>query len=224
MSKKSKKKHDREVYDQVEMKKSTENTPQDEDVSDENIEELVEYLTEQTKAVSTSFVVNMSDYAYNRMSDLANRRLYLYGEIVSPEQYAVLPRGAATANILECIMDINRADTGIPVAERKPIVIYINSPGGSVVDGFAIIAAIEASKTPVVTVNIGEWSSMAFLIGIAGHLRLSLPNMTFLLHDGTAFIVGSANKVRDRTRFDERYEKQVVRAHVLKHKIGRAHV
>lgn len=115
------------------------------------------------------------------------------------------------------IFEYNREDRGKPIEERQPIRLYINSPGGDVTGGFAIISTIMTSKTPVYTINVGQWSSMAFLIGITGHRRFSLPNMTFLMHDGSLITAGSTNKAQDKMKFDQRYENEVVKAHVLKH-------
>lgn len=58
---------------------------------------------------------------------------------------------------------------------------------------------------------------MAFLIGIAGHKRFSLPKASFLMHDGSIFLYGSANKVKDRVEFENRFENEVVKPFVLKH-------
>ena len=102
-------------------------------------------------------------------------------------------------------------------AEREPIRLYINSPGGDVTEGFALISAMELSKTPIHTINMGQWSSMAFLIGIAGHKRFSLPKASFLMHDGSIFLYGSANKVKDRIEFENRVEDEVVKPFVLEH-------
>ena len=46
------------------------------------------------------------------------------------------------------ILRYNRLDKDIPIEDRIPIKIYINSPGGSVADGYALIDAIRLSKTP----------------------------------------------------------------------------
>ena len=105
---------------------------------------------------------------------------------------------------MEQIIDCNRIDEGKSPAEREPIRLYINSPGGDVTEGFALISAMELSKTPIHTINMGQWSSMAFLIGIAGHKRFSLPKASFLMHDGSIFLYGSANKVKDRIEFENR--------------------
>lgn len=58
---------------------------------------------------------------------------------------------------------------------------------------------------------------MAFLIGISGHKRYSLPNMVFLMHDGSNFMYGSTGKVQDEAKFHERYEQNVIKNHILKH-------
>ena len=147
------------------------------------------------------------------------RELYLYGVIESVDtEDSGLYFDASKASILvEHILEFNRQDDGIPTEERRPIRLYINSPGGSMTEGFALVSAIELSKTPIYTINLGQWSSMAFLIGICGHKRFSLPNMTFLMHDGATAMFGSASKVQDRIDFEKRFEQEVVRRHVLKH-------
>ena len=151
---------------------------------------------------------------YRMLEDLKERRLYLYREI-EPLGYE------ETSN--ETILDFNREDMNVPISDRKPIRLFINSPGGDVTDGMPIIAAIELSKTPVYTINLGQWCSMAFLIGITGHKRFSLPYATFLLHEGTSFAGGATNKVQDRVKFDERVEKEVIKPHVLHHSNMKEH-
>lgn len=181
------------------------------------LEQIAGLAAQRVSPISTTFAVNLSNREFSHLQEYYDRRLYLYGVIDSLGDYAELLHSTAATDIVESIMNINRADANIPKSEREPIMLYINSPGGSPVEGFAIVEAIKASKTPVTTINMGQWSSMAFLIGITGHLRLSLPNMTFLLHDGWNLMSNSSNKVRDRARFDARYEKKVIREHVLKY-------
>lgn len=180
------------------------------------LEQIVNGVLAQM-GIGNNCVVNLGGFEYRRLQEYNNRRLYLYGEITPPDDYVDLARNMTAANIVENILNINRADAGIPSSKREPIVLYINSPGGSVLDGFSIIEAIKLSKTPVITVNMGKWESMAFLIGIAGHKRLSLPNMIFLMHDGDTFFMNSTSKVYDGARFYEHYHKRVVREHILKY-------
>ena len=56
--------------------------------------------------------------------------------------------------------------------ERKPIQLFINSYGGSVYDGLALIDVIKRSKTPVHTVCIGSCMSMALWIWLAGEMAV----------------------------------------------------
>ena len=149
---------------------------------------------------------------YERYLDQLDRRLYL---TVPIEDGAFDFDMTVATEIVDNIIAYNREDRDLPKEERKPIRLYINSPGGDVTDGFAIVNAIKISKTPIYTVNIGQWSSMAFLIGITGHRRFSLPNMTFLMHDGSTFTFGSSNKAQDKMKFEQRYENEVVKSHIM---------
>jgi ATP-dependent Clp protease protease subunit len=66
---------------------------------------------------------------------------------------------------------------------RKPIKLYINSFGGSVYDGFAIVGVIENSKTPVHTYGYGSVMSMALLIFVTGHYRYANRFVSFMYHE-----------------------------------------
>ena len=131
--------------------------------------------------------LGMGEYEY--YLDIQDRRLYL----TTPIDNDVMDFGMSNAmSLTDNIISYNREDQNLAISDRKPIRLYINSPGGDIVEGFSLVGAIETSKTPVYTINVGQWSSMAFLIGIAGHRRFSLPYMTFLMHDGSSFTYGSA--------------------------------
>lgn len=166
-----------------------------------------------------SLNVECSLEEFSRERETEDRRLYLNGEIESLdyESKCMYVSTSMTGKIVERIFDFNRADKGLPVEERKPIRLYINSPGGEITEGFALLSAIEISKTPVYTINVGEWCSMAFFIGITGHRRFAMPHTTFLMHEGMSFDSGSASKMQDRAKFNERFKHEVIKPHVLKH-------
>ena len=68
--------------------------------------------------------------------------------------------------------------------QTKPIIMYINSPGGSVSDGLMITDTMNYIKSPVYTVVIGLAASMGTIIassGEKGH-RYMLPNAEYLIH------------------------------------------
>ena len=177
-------------------------------------EEITSLFADESAKALASLHCDLEQYL--RLEDAKDRRLYLYGSIGSVD-YDVFGEESITAWLIEQIMMFNRVDKDTPPHERKPIRLYINSPGGDLVEGTALISAMEVSKTPIHTINVGQWCSMAFLIGITGDKRLSLPNATFLMHDGTSGAFGSSSKVQDRVKFEERFEREVVKAHVLKH-------
>lgn len=163
------------------------------------------------------FKVSLNLTEYLAHQEYMNRRLYLTTAIGYADGVVLISESSIADEIVDWIFEYNREDQGKPKEERQPIRLYIDSPGGDVTAGFAIINAIKVSKTPIYTINVGQWSSMAFLIGIAGHRRFSLPDMTFLMHDGSLFAAGSTNKAQDKMKFDQRYETEVIKAHVLKY-------
>ena len=103
----------------------------------------------------------------------------------------------------------------IPVDERQPIVIFIDSYGGDLGACFTIVDAIKMSKTPVYTLNIGSAYSAGFFIFIAGHKKLAYPHSSFLYHEGSAGTSGTAGQFENFSAF---YKKQLaqLKDHVLK--------
>lgn len=102
----------------------------------------------------------------------------------------------------------NRQDEqdGIPVEERTPIKIYIDSPGGDLIATFTMINSIRMSKTPVWTINIGAAYSGGFFTFIAGHKRFAYPLSSFLFHEGSTGTSGDAGKFRN---FADFYKKEL---------------
>ena len=65
----------------------------------------------------------------------------------------------------------------------NPIALWVNSSGGSVYDGFAIIDVMKGLSCPVYTITCGQAMSMASLIAMAGDKRFVTEDSLFLLHD-----------------------------------------
>ena len=76
-------------------------------------------------------------------------------------------------------------EDGIPVEERKPIKVYIDSNGGCLDDTLTMIDAISMSKTPVWTICVGNAYSGGFFTFIAGHKRIAYPMSSFMFHEGS---------------------------------------
>ena len=155
---------------------------------------------------------------YLHLKDLEHRKFYLSHEVERLDNEDGFNEFlSSTGYIIKRIMDFNAQDKGLEPKDRLPIKLFINSPGGSVSEGFPLVSTIKLSKTPVYTINIGAWCSMAFLIGIAGHKRFALPYTKFLLRDGSLFAGGSTNKVQDQVEFNKRFEREIVKKHILKY-------
>ena len=141
--------------------------------------------------IKNNYTYNLSYSDYFEQVDDDDRHLYINADIDSD----------TIDTIVYAIMRYNKLDKDIPIEDRKPILIYINSYGGYVTDGYGVISAILASKTPVYTINQANCASMALLIFIAGHKRYAMRYSEFLLHDGSTFSVGTSSKVEDRMNF-----------------------
>jgi ATP-dependent Clp protease protease subunit len=95
-------------------------------------------------------------------------------------------------------------EQNIPVDQRMPIKIYIDSNGGDLCATFTIIDAIRLSKTPVWTIVIGSAYSGSFNISIAGHKRFAYPLATFMYHEGSTGNIADAGKFRNFADFYDR--------------------
>lgn len=106
------------------------------------------------------------DYAiYRPANPIADRSIWLDSRIC-PE-------------ILQStIMRINELNDG----SGLPIHIYINSYGGEVTSGLAIMDALERCNCPKYTYVLGNASSMAAIIFLAGEKRYMSKNASLMFH------------------------------------------
>ena len=163
--------------------------------------------------------ISCNIYEFTRNAELVDRRLYLYGSIynIDMDEQQLYFDASKASKLVESILDFNRFDEDIAPEERDPIRLYINSPGGDVTEGFALIDAMEISKTPIWTINVGEACSMAFLIGITGTRRFSLKSSTFMMHEPSGLTVGKFSDMADKVAFNQRYGDKVIKDHVMRH-------
>jgi len=134
------------------------------------------------------------------MSENIDRNLVLSGDV---DDDSVKP-------LIEAIYQINEHDAHMRhnLAEGKyevrPIRIIINTNGGGVHAGLALIGAIEMSSTPVHTFVIGKAFSMGLLIALAGHERYAHRLATFMYHELAG---GLYDKVESQRRAIEEYSR-----------------
>ncbi|WP_099301840.1 ClpP family protease [Bacillus sp. Marseille-P3800] len=147
-----------------------------------------------------------SIYEYQDYLALQERKIYFNTEVSS----------SIIADVVYWIHKWNEDDDKLNLTanQRKPITIYINSPGGEMISGFAAIDSIKQSKTKVITVGVGMCASMGALLLIAGHERRAYKNTVILLHDGAMALQSSSKKAKNTmdfySRLDERVKNYVV--------------
>ena len=81
----------------------------------------------------------------------------------------------------------------------KPMYMYINSPGGSVMAGFSMFDTMRHVKSEVSTINVGLAASMGslLLVGGAKGKRLALPHSRVMIHQpAMGGIQGQASDIK----------------------------
>ena len=78
---------------------------------------------------------------------------------------------------------------------RKPINLYINSPGGMVTSGLAMYDTVRYIRAPVHTLCMGTARSMGSFLLMAGEpgQRATLPNASILVHQPSGGFQGKAS-------------------------------
>lgn len=105
------------------------------------------------------------------------------------------------------IKKFNLLDKDIPVEERKPIELHINSVGGSCYDGFGLVSAILSSKTPVHGYCDGYVMSMGFIIYAATHRRFAGRFASFMYHEVSTMSWGKNTEIEEVTKENRRIQK-----------------
>ena len=125
---------------------------------------------------------NRGERAYDIYSRLLKERVVFLGDQVTPE----------TANIVIAqLLHLAYEDL------KKDIKLYINSPGGSVYDGLAIIDTMNYIEPDVQTIGIGLQASMGAMLLSAGAKgkRFALPNARIMIHQPSS---GTEGKITDQ--------------------------
>ena len=84
----------------------------------------------------------------------------------------------------------------------RDVILYINSPGGSVSAGLAIYDTMQYIKPPVSTVCTGQAASMGAVLLAAGAAgkRFALPNSRIMIHQPSGGFRGQATDIEIQAR------------------------
>ena len=135
---------------------------------------LVQYVIEQT---------GQGERSYDIFSRLLKDRIIFFGDEVND----------ATASIIVAQMLFLESED-----PDKDIMLYINSPGGSITAGMAIYDTMNYIKCDVSTICVGMAASMgAFLLSAgAKGKRLALPNSEIMIHQPLGGMQGQATDIK----------------------------
>lgn len=109
-------------------------------------------------------------------------------------------------DIQKSIININISDRDIPVEDRLPVKIFIDTIGGNLVESMSLATVMAMSKTPIITVNIGMAYSAGAILLLAGHKRYTFPYAKALIHTGFGGSVGTFEQTEEAQK---NYKKQV---------------
>jgi ATP-dependent Clp protease, protease subunit len=135
--------------------------------------QLVPMVIEQSSRGERSFDI------YSRL--LRERIVFLNGEV-----------NDATSALVCAQLLFLEADN-----PKKPINLYINSPGGVVTSGFAMYDTMRYIKSPVHTLCMGTARSMGSFLLMAGEPgeRAALPNASLHVHQPLGGVQGQASDI-----------------------------
>lgn len=138
---------------------------------------LIPYVIEQT---------NKGERSYDIFSRLLKDRIIFMGEDVNPTSASL---------VIAQLLFLESEDPD------KEIFLYINSPGGSITDGMAIVDTMNYIKCPVSTICVGMAASMGAVLLACGEKgkRFALPNAEILIHQpliGGNGISGQATEIK----------------------------
>ncbi len=152
---------------------------------------LILHMTEQTiQNTLVPMVIEKTQFgerAYDIYSRLLKERILFLGGAI--EDY--------TANLMIAQLLFLAAED-----PKKDIQLYINSPGGSVTAGLAILDTMNFIKPDVSTVCVGLAASMGSVILSAGAKgkRFALPNSEIMIHQPWGGVQGQAADIEITAR------------------------
>lgn len=101
-------------------------------------------------------------------------------------------------------------------SSRKPIKLYINSPGGSITAGMAIYDTMRTISCPVHTVGMGMCASMASFLLSMGDKRSVLENTEVMIHQPLTGVQGQQTDIQIVAKHIERLREKLERKYAEK--------
>lgn len=117
--------------------------------------------------------------------------------------------GVDLLELNKMIIRCNKEDKGIPVEQREPIRVWIDSGGGDTTALWSTIQAIRISKTPVYTICYRSAMSAAADLLVAGHKRYALPGTSVMVHSGSCMYGGTMEQAESMKKYYDKLGKKI---------------
>jgi len=128
--------------------------------------------------------------------DLSSRRVFLHGHMEGSDS----PGESYIERVTKALLFLDRTEGDIQ--------LWINSPGGYMIEMFGLYDIITSRKNKIITIGFGEIASAAGLILACGDERKVTENAFFMTHESSSEIEGPKSLVDARMKQWEREQDQ----------------
>lgn len=115
--------------------------------------------------------------------DVKNRRVFLHGHMEESDS----PGESYVEKVTKALLMLDNTE--------GPIELWINSPGGDIIEMFGLYDIITTRTNKIITVGFGEIASAAGLILACGDERKCTENSFFMTHESAGEAVGPKSLV-----------------------------
>lgn len=163
-----------------------------------------------TLAVVASLILPQAAFPA-KPAALRKKQVKIYSRINIPEDRTVVLKGSIynyrTDPVVEKLIDLDE--------KGKPILLIINSPGGSMVSGDRLITTMKALDSKVICIVDGEAYSMAAIISLQCDKLYATENADFMFHQASLGAGGSLSIFKSRSahwiKWIETYELDIAK-------------
>lgn len=157
---------------------------------------MATYAHKKKKVLEGDIITHVNDYCI----DIEHRELFLFPR----EEYTY---GGGDEALPEPGVDFSLANQFIRNLRLlsnitdDPILIHLKSCGGEWHEGLAMYQAVKACPNYVTILNYASARSMSSIIFAAADHRAMMPFSTYMIHTGTAVLVGTGTQIQ--TEYEE---------------------
>lgn len=178
----------------------------------ENKNYLVSGIRNDSNLTNTEIIGIQSAPMVTDSSEFKNRVINLFGEFnretINEIMKKLLKWEEEDAEILyNHSQQIRQLED--PTRLLKPIIININSPGGSVDELLALVDMLESMPAPVITRGYGQICSCGFVLFCMGDERYIGNNASLMYHELAYGIWGKDSEVESYHKFTKKIQKRL---------------